>query len=86
MSKGGSLICEECEKACRTRLPHPTKKLRRNGVGHTTYETPALICLRCVDKLQRAAGAPPKSRAKPVESLELFPGYDCVKKPKEARR
>ena len=82
--KADSLICEQCGKACRQRLPHPTRTLERTYAPYErrmkgTYRSPALICLRCVDRIRRAAGGGPAPRPKPVESLELFPGHDCIK-------
>lgn len=62
MAKRASLECELCEKACTTRLPHPTKKVSRGVFGGNAV-TALLICLRCVDKVRRELGAAPPQEA-----------------------
>lgn len=58
------LVCEECNKPCAVRHPHPTKTVNVPPFLHTTR--PLRICTRCLNKLREAhARTAPSSQYRP---------------------
>mgnify|MGYP000128168660 CR=1 FL=1 len=76
--------CEQCDRRCAVRLPHPTRVVTRRDptYGMPAYATPMLVCVRCIDELRRAAGAAPVRRPKPIPSLELWPARSDITRPR----
>ncbi len=55
--------CERCAKQCRTWLSDPTTMVTRTPRGVPPYQSPRMICLRCVDAIRSGGGGNDRAEA-----------------------